>query len=178
MTLDEIVPGLVAPSGAPHRAAVIRAAGVVLIDDAYNASPGSVTAALDLLTGLPGRRVAILGQMLELGPASLAGHRAAGAAAAAAVDLLIVAAGRPGGGAAAMVDGALEADMPADRVVAAEDRDRATVEAIARVRAGDVVLVKASRGLGLEEAERSRLGVGLEVLIEALVAALDAGDTR
>ncbi len=178
MTPDEILPGLAQPGAAPHRTAVIRAGDVAIIDDAYNASPGSVTAALDLLAGLPGRRVAILGQMLELGSASAEGHRAVGAAAAAAVELLIVAAGRAGGGAAAIVDGALEAGMPADRVVAAVDRDQATTEAMSRVRAGDVVLVKASRGLGLEERERSRLGVGLEVLIEALVASLDADHAR
>ncbi len=172
MTLDEVVPGLADPGTPPHRSAVIRAGEVVIIDDAYNASPGSVQAALELLAGLSGRRVAILGQMLELGPESVSGHRAVGAAAAAAADLLIVAAGAPGGGAAAIVEGARAAGMPAASVVPAGTRHEAIVEAIARVGAGDVVLVKASRGIGLEETERDRLGVGLEVLIEALVAGL------
>jgi hypothetical protein len=62
--------------------------------------------------------------------------------------------------------------------VRAEDRDQAVAAATSRVEPGDVVLVKASRGLGLEEPERSRLGVGLEVLIDALVASLDADRTR
>ena len=173
MTLDEVVPGLADPGTPPHRSAVIRAGDVVIIDDAYNASPGSVQAALELLAGLSGRRrVAILGQMLELGPASVSGHRAVGAAAAAAADLLIVAAGAPGGGAAAIVEGARAAGMPAASVVPAGTRHEAIVEAIARVGAGDVVLVKASRGIGLEETARDRLGVGLEVLIDALVAGL------
>ena len=116
--------------------------------------------------------MAVLGEMLELGPASVSGHRAVGAAAAAAADLLIVAAGAPGGGAAAIVEGARAAGMPAASVVPAGTRHAAIVEAIARVGAGDVVLVKASRGIGLEETERDRLGVGLEVLIDALVAGL------
>ena len=175
MTLDAIVPGLADAGTPPHRSAVIRAGGMVIIDDAYNASPGSMQAALDLLAGLSGRRVAILGQMLELGPASVAGHRAVGAAAAAVADLLIVAAGGRGGGAAAIADGALEAGMPAGDVVRAVTRDEAIAETLARVRAGDVVLVKASRGIGLEESERDRLGVGLEVLIEALTGGPDPG---
>ena len=60
-------PGLAAPSQAPHRSAIVRARGLTIVDDAYNASPGSMRAALDLLAGLPGRRVAVLGEMLELG---------------------------------------------------------------------------------------------------------------
>ena len=59
----------------------MRAGGAVIVDDTYNASPGSVRAALDLLAGLPGRRFAVLGEMLELGDAHEAGHRAIGAAA-------------------------------------------------------------------------------------------------
>ena len=54
---------------------MLRAGGVVIVDDAYNASPASVTAALELLAGLPGRHVAVLGAMRELGTAHDAGHR-------------------------------------------------------------------------------------------------------
>ena len=81
MTLDEIVPGLGAGSRADHRSVVLRAGGVVIVDDAYNASPASVTAALELLSGLPGRHVAVLGAMRELGTAHDAGHVEAGEAA-------------------------------------------------------------------------------------------------
>ena len=73
-----------------------------LVDDTYNASPRSVVAALDLLAGLPGRRVAVLGEMLELGDAADEGHRAVGEAAARTVDWLVVV----GDGAAGIADGA------------------------------------------------------------------------
>ena len=73
------------PAAGPRRIAgqVIRVGRVTLIDDTYNASPPSVTAALDLLAGLPGRRVAVLGEMLELGKGAATGHRDVGTAAAA-----------------------------------------------------------------------------------------------
>ena len=69
---------------------LVRLGGVTLVDDTYNASPRSVVAALDLLAGLPGRRVAVLGEMLELGEAADEGHRAVGEAAARTVDWLVV----------------------------------------------------------------------------------------
>jgi len=81
MTLDEILPGLAIASTAPHRSAIVRARGLTIVDDAYNASPGSMRAALDLLAGLPGRHVAVLGEMRELGDAHEAAHRAIGAVA-------------------------------------------------------------------------------------------------
>ena len=106
MTLDEILPGLAVTSTAPHRSAIVRARGLTIVDDAYNASPGSMRAALDLLAGLPGRHVAVLGEMRELGDAHEAGHREVGAAAA-GLDLLVVVDGGPGGAAAGIADGAL-----------------------------------------------------------------------
>jgi UDP-N-acetylmuramoyl-tripeptide--D-alanyl-D-alanine ligase len=174
LTLDDIVPGLTTGGSAPHRSALIRAGGVTIVDDSYNASPGSMTAALELLAGLPGRRVAILGHMLELGAVSASGHAAVGAAAARTVDLLIVAAGRPGGEAAGIADAALAAGMAPEAVVRATTREDATDEAARRLRTGDVVLVKASQGIGLEESVRNALGVGLEVLIADLVEHLGA----
>jgi UDP-N-acetylmuramoyl-tripeptide--D-alanyl-D-alanine ligase len=170
MDLASILPGLATPSRAEHRSVVIRAGGITIIDDSYNASPGSMRAALDLLRGLPGRHVAVLGHMLELGDASDAGHRAVGAAAAEATDLLIVAAGVPGGAAAGIADGALDAGMPPERLVRAAGRDAAGRAAIDALRDGDVVLVKGSQGIGLPEAERDRLGVGLQLLIDELAA--------
>ena len=82
LTLETIVEGARARLvGAASRAAR-PAGGVTIIDDSYNASPWSVRAALDLLAGLPGRRVAVLGEMLELGDATVTGHLEVGEAAA------------------------------------------------------------------------------------------------
>ena len=79
--LDAIVEGLAAGWSAPHRMTLVRLADVTVIDDSYNASPGSVAAALEVLADLPGRPVAVLGEMLELGDAHEDGHRAVGDAA-------------------------------------------------------------------------------------------------
>ena len=90
LSTPEILDGLRGGWSAPHRVQLVRAGGVTLVDDTYNASPGSVVAALDVLAGLPGRRIAVLGEMLELGEGYESGHRAVGEAAAATVDRLVV----------------------------------------------------------------------------------------
>jgi UDP-N-acetylmuramoyl-tripeptide--D-alanyl-D-alanine ligase len=166
MALDEIVPGLSTGSQAPHRSVVIRAGGVVIVDDSYNASPGSVRAALELLAGIPGRQVAVLGEMRELGTAHDAGHREVGEVAGATLDLLVVVDGGPEGAAEGIAEGAREAGLAADRVIAVADA-RAAIEVLrARLVAGDVVLVKASRGVELER------------VVEGLVEALGGEDAE
>jgi UDP-N-acetylmuramoyl-tripeptide--D-alanyl-D-alanine ligase len=150
-----IVSALARGWSAPHRGELVRAGGITFVDDAYNASPVSVVAALDLLGGLPGRRVAVLGEMLELGAESAAGHREVGRAAAATCALLCVV----GAGAAGIAAGARDAGMPPSGIVEAADREAATDRLGSLLRPGDVVLVKASRG------------VGLELLVERLAAA-------
>lgn len=146
LTLDAIESGLAAGWAAPHRAAVVRLQGATVIDDSYNASPASVRAALDLLAGIPGRRVAVLGEMLELGPGHEAGHRSVGEAAATVVDLLIVV----GHDARGIIDGAVEAGLDRARIHHSVDVETAMDALRPRLRDGDIVLVKASRGLGLE----------------------------
>ena len=144
--LDAIVEGLAQGWSAPHRGQVVRAGGVTIVDDSYNASPGSVRAALDLLGGLPGRRVAVLGEMLELGDGHIAGHLDVGEAAAGVVDLLVVV----GDEALAIADGARDAGLDPAKVLLVHDRDAALDALRPRLRDGDVVLVKASRGIALD----------------------------
>ena len=146
LSLREVAAGLSSGWSAPHRAQLVSAGDVTIVDDSYNASPRSVVAALDLLAGLPGRRGAILGEMLELGDASEEGHRMVGEAAARSVDWL-VAIGR---GAAPIAAGAVDAGMDPARVSVAPDQDAVVATLPPRLRAGDVVLVKASRGIGLD----------------------------
>jgi UDP-N-acetylmuramoyl-tripeptide--D-alanyl-D-alanine ligase len=156
MTLDAIVPGLVAGGSAPHRSVVVRAGGLTIVDDSYNASPGSMAAALDLLGGLPGRHVAVLGEMRELGAEHEPGHRAVGQAAAALLELLVVVDGESGGAARGIVEGARAAGMPEARILATSTASTAATAAtiverlLPRLSKGDVVLVKASRGVELE----------------------------
>ncbi len=117
------------------------AGDVTLIDDAYNANPMSMRAALDALAAVPtgGRRIAVLGDMLELGPTAEQYHRAIGEYAASVADVLVTV----GPLAAVMVD-----EFRGERHRAADASAAATLLS-GLVRAGDVVLVKASNGVGL-----------------------------
>jgi UDP-N-acetylmuramoyl-tripeptide--D-alanyl-D-alanine ligase len=143
---ERIAAALAAGWSAPHRGALVRAGGVVIVDDSYNASPASVIAALDLLAGMPGRPVAVLGEMLELGSGADSGHERVGVAAAAVAELLVVV----GEGAVGIARGARDAGLGADRIVEVADRDAALATLAQQLRAGDVVLVKASRGIELD----------------------------
>jgi UDP-N-acetylmuramoyl-tripeptide--D-alanyl-D-alanine ligase len=146
LSLADIAAGLATGWSAPHRAQVVRAGDVVVVDDSYNASPRSVVAALDLLAGLPGRRGAILGEMLELGDASEDGHRAVGEAAAKSLDWLVVV----GREATPIAEGAVDSGMDPGRITIAADPEAVLATLPPRLRAGDVILVKASRGIGLD----------------------------
>ena len=146
LTPDEVVAGLAGGWSAPHRVGLIRLGSVTVIDDSYNASPGSMFAALDLLRGLPGRHVAVLGEMLELGDAHDDGHHAVGEAAGHAADLVIVV----GAGASGLAEGARDAGLATGRVLHVTDAAAALEALRPRLRDGDVVLVKASRGIGLD----------------------------
>jgi UDP-N-acetylmuramoyl-tripeptide--D-alanyl-D-alanine ligase len=146
LDLGAIVSGLETEWAAPHRMRLVRAGDVTILDDSYNASPGSVTAALEALSRLPGRHAAVLGEMLELGEAAAEGHRAVGRAAASALDLLVVV----GDGARAIADGARDAGIGPDALVVVPDRSAAIAALRERLQPDDVVLVKASRGIELD----------------------------
>jgi UDP-N-acetylmuramoyl-tripeptide--D-alanyl-D-alanine ligase len=146
LDLDTIVAGLGRPLRMPHRSQLVRAGGWTILDDSYNASPDAVLAALSLLTELPGRRIAVLGEMLELGDDAAAEHRRVGEAAAPLVDRLVVV----GEGARALADGAVAAGLDPARVSVVADRDEARSVLLAELRDGDSILVKASRGAALD----------------------------
>jgi UDP-N-acetylmuramoyl-tripeptide--D-alanyl-D-alanine ligase len=94
------------------------------------------------------RTIAVLGEMLELGRHADRLHEECGRAAAAAeLDLLITVGGAP---ARAMADAAVSAGMPATAVVAVDTSEAAADAALRRVRPGDLVLVKGSRGIGTD----------------------------
>ena len=144
--IDQVVEGLRGGWSAPHRVQLVRLGQLTLIDDTYNASPQSVLAALDLLADLPGRHAAVLGEMLELGEASDEGHREVGRATAGTVDWLVVV----GDGAEGIAEGAIAGGMDPSRVIRVQDAEGALEVVPHRVRGGDVVLLKASRGIGLD----------------------------
>lgn len=131
-----------------------------VIDDAYNASPVAVRAALDALHAHAGagRRISVLGRMLELGPTERELHAEAGAYARRRADLTFGV-------------GEFAAELG--------ERAYATVsellaDLLAEVRDGDVVLVKASRGISMTPDQRAAAGVGLDVVVDALLQARGA----
>jgi len=144
--LETIVAGLASGWSAPHRGELVSAGEITIVDDSYNASPASVMAALELLAGMPGRRIAVLGEMLELGSEHDAGHRRVGEAAAELADRLVVV----GRGAAGIAAGARTAGMDPDAIATVPDRAAARERLLEILRSGDVVLVKASRGIELD----------------------------
>jgi UDP-N-acetylmuramoyl-tripeptide--D-alanyl-D-alanine ligase len=137
--------GRVAPFAG--RMEVKRFGRITVIDDSYNANPDSMRAALDLLRETSGveRRVAVLGEMLELGRASGALHREIGAAAAFVDRLFLI-----GPTADDTAQAAREAGADSGRVVVAPDIDTLLSAVTAFVADGDLVLVKGSRGMALE----------------------------
>ncbi|HPC83516.1 MAG TPA: UDP-N-acetylmuramoyl-tripeptide--D-alanyl-D-alanine ligase [Thermoanaerobaculaceae bacterium] len=128
---------------APRRGEVHRLRnGIVLVDDTYNASPSAMARVLEMLAASPGRRVAVLGEMLELGPTAPELHRRVGEQAAVAADLVLAVGLQH---ARALAEGA------GDRCLrTVPDAAAALAELRAVLRSGDVVLVKASRGIGLD----------------------------
>ena len=121
--------------------------GVTVIDDSYNANPAATKQALEVLGGARdrARRVAVLGEMLELGDTSVALHEDVGRAAAVAnVDVVIAVGGEA---ARALADGAVAAGLDRASVLYVATSDEAADAAAARVHGGDLVLVKGSRGV-------------------------------
>jgi UDP-N-acetylmuramoyl-tripeptide--D-alanyl-D-alanine ligase len=90
LAIDEIAAGLAAGWQAEHRDRLVRNGRLTILDDTYNASPASMHAALELLASLPGRHIAVLGEMRELGEAHEEGHLEVGEVASRLVDRLIV----------------------------------------------------------------------------------------
>ncbi len=146
LDLATIARGLARPYSAPHRSTLIDLGDWRVLDDTYNAGPDSMSAALDLLASLPGRRIAVLGEMLELGELSGEAHRGVGEHAARTADLLIAV----GQTARDYAAGARAGGMSRAAIREAADRDAAAALLLSELRPGDVVLLKASRGAELD----------------------------
>ncbi|MFQ5354858.1 MAG: UDP-N-acetylmuramoyl-tripeptide--D-alanyl-D-alanine ligase, partial [Thermodesulfobacteriota bacterium] len=146
--LDDIRSGLEAFTGLGGRMEVTETGLITLIDDSYNANPDSLGAALETLEGTAGRKVAVIGEMCELGEASKRAHFDAGALAARlGIDVLVAVGPR----AADVADGAVNSGLSEQNIFAFGNK----CEALSALRGhilseGDVVLVKASRSAGLD----------------------------
>jgi UDP-N-acetylmuramoyl-tripeptide--D-alanyl-D-alanine ligase len=143
--LDEAAIGLETLERPAHRMSVRRAGDLTVIDDSYNASPAAVHAALAVLRAVEGRRIAVLGDMLELGSLSVGAHEAVGADVATSADALVAV-----GALAATIAAAAERNGLRD-IHRAADGGEALVRLRQLLRPGDTVLVKGSRALALDK---------------------------
>lgn len=129
--------------------------GITLVDDSYNSSPVAVKRLLELLAGAQARRVAVLGEMYELGEMSAQAHHDVGRLAGKFCDVLVAVGGED---AERMAAAAKEAGLSEIDVHRAQDAEEAT-EIVRRIlNPGDVVLVKGSRGVGLDRTIASLAG--------------------
>ncbi len=146
LSWEEIIRGLQNVSGQLRLVAVKGYNGSILLDDTYNASPASSLAALNLLSELSGRKIAVLADMLELGDYEREGHDLVGRRAAEVCDLLI-SVGQRG---RLIGESALDAGLNAEMAYFCENKPEA-IELLKRLlQPKDIVLIKGSRGMEME----------------------------
>lgn len=148
--LDDIVQRAAALKPVARRGEITRTGTMTIVDDSYNSNPTALSRALAMVAGdsrYP-RRIAVLGEMLELGEAGASLHRASGEEAARAGLIALVTVG--GANARELAAGAIAAGMPAGSVHYVENSSQAADVAATLVRPGDLVLVKGSRGIRTE----------------------------
>ena len=143
LSWDEVAAGLATVSSDAAHFRRRTLGTLILLDDTYNASPASMEGGLRVLAAEPGRRVAVLGDMLELGAVEEAAHRVAGATAATAADQVLAVGPR----ARWLAETATAAGAATEWV---EDWQTALAWCRRHLRPGDHVYVKASRAVGLE----------------------------
>src|SRR6266705_2143073 len=147
LTLSEALGALATLAPADKRGEVVKLGNITIINDCYNSNPKAFDAMVDALAAMPAkRRIVVAGEMLELGPAGEAMHREAGEhIAEKKIDVLLAVRGM----AQAMVQAASAAGCRAEFVETPEDAGKWLAS---EARDGDVVLLKASRGVKLEQA--------------------------
>ena len=149
VSFEDIAAGLSAFVAVPGRMSLYPLpSGGLLLDDSYNSNPLSASAALEALATLKGqgRKIAVLGTMLELGEDSGVLHTQLGAKAAKLTDLLI----GVGSFSENLCQGAIAAGLAASRTVRLEDGSEVIKYLLAEQRPGDRILIKGSRGMKLD----------------------------
>jgi UDP-N-acetylmuramoyl-tripeptide--D-alanyl-D-alanine ligase len=162
MDLGDMLQGLAEPGVQVRLLIVPGPNGSQMIDDTYNASTPSVMSALGLLEAMnPTRAIAVLGDMRELGDASEREHVAVGRRAGEVADLVVTFGemARTIAREAATTDGRFDVGPPTVTTFALDQREELVEYLLRELREGDVVLLKGSRGLQMEEiVERLRVG--------------------
>ena len=145
--MDRIVKSLGQFQNLAGRQEIFEAKGFTIIKDCYNAGPESMAAALGVLGNRPGRHIAVLGDMLELGDCAQAEHYKIGRIAVEKADLVFA----YGHHASRIIDGTITGGMPQTRGRSYQDPDKLVADLKAAAKKGDVILFKASRGMHLEK---------------------------
>ena len=146
MNWQEILEGLSQGHTQLRLAAVRSQTGALLLDDTYNASPESMLAALNLLDELDGRKVAVLGDMLELGPYERSGHELVGLRAAQVVSVLLTLGQR----AHLIAEAARRAGMKRSSILEFDEFDPLVDWLRSNLTSNDTVLIKGSHGLRMD----------------------------
>jgi UDP-N-acetylmuramoyl-tripeptide--D-alanyl-D-alanine ligase len=146
LTWQEIVDGLQSGRAQLRLVAVRSKTGALMLDDTYNAAPESVLAALNLLEEMQGRKIAVLGDMLELGQYERQGHEMVGARAAQVADMLLTLGER----AHIMANAARKSGMNPAKIMEFDELEPLKDWLGTHLTEGDVALVKGSRGLQME----------------------------
>lgn len=157
---DGIARGIGELKPAYHRGVIVSVGGATIYDDTYNSNPYAVARAIELLrqADVRGRRIAVLGDMLELGENELDYHRETGRRLPQSVDVVIAVGQRS----RALLDGAREAGFTDDRLYHFPDAGAAGQFLGTYLRDGDLALIKASRGIGLERIISMLVDAGVE----------------
>jgi len=146
LTWDEIIHGLQESQAQLRLSAVRTASGALIIDDTYNAAPESTLAAINLLEEMSGRKVAVLGDMLELGQYEREGHQKVGMRAAQVADVLVTLGLR----AHTIAESARKAGMKKSAVFEYEDSAAVIDWLKENLTSNDAVLIKGSHGLRMD----------------------------
>jgi UDP-N-acetylmuramoyl-tripeptide--D-alanyl-D-alanine ligase len=146
LSWQEIVNGLQSRKAQLRLVAVRARSGAIILDDTYNASPESTLAALNLLEDLEGRKIAVLGDMLELGQYERQGHTMVGARAAEVANELVTVGER----AKTIASSAANAGLAANMIKSFEKSNQVVDYLRDNLTSSDVVLVKGSRGMQME----------------------------
>lgn len=154
LSWQEIKEGLRHSGNQLRMVAVRTQQGALMLDDTYNASPESTLAALNLLAEIPGRHIAVLGGMFELGPYEISGHEKVGIRAAEVADEIITL-GEKG---KLIAEAAINAGASTNKVTGFESTEQVVEALRSLLKEGDVVLVKGSHGLRMD-----RIVTNLEV---------------
>jgi UDP-N-acetylmuramoyl-tripeptide--D-alanyl-D-alanine ligase len=147
---DSIREGIGSIQPAYHRGVIIPVRGATVYDDTYNSNPYALKSAIGLLmqADVKGRRIAVIGDMLELGEKELDYHRESGEAIPAGVDVVVGVGRRT----KALLEGARATGRDQSTLHHFEDAESAGTFLTQFVREGDLVLIKGSRGVGLDRA--------------------------